>query len=167
MGMMRHVVAVVRIAAAIISLWRNRHPISVGGVDAQQQPETASAASRRGYAARCSADCCCYAQLHRRCRGRKFAYFSTWKPYSSYNSWSNLLILSIDVRIDSRRLFLICVQMSKWQPFKVGNTRNFPHFSIWNREYGRQGIQKGLHAFEDRYVPAYQIWLWSIHHGRL
>jgi len=30
MGIMRHVVAVVRIAVAIISLWRHRHPISVG-----------------------------------------------------------------------------------------------------------------------------------------
>jgi len=37
-GMMHHVVAVVRIAAsaaAIISLWHQRHPIRVGGGDAQ------------------------------------------------------------------------------------------------------------------------------------
>ena len=42
-------------AAAIISLWRHRHPISVGGDDAQQQPEAASAQRGLGYAARCSA----------------------------------------------------------------------------------------------------------------
>jgi len=37
--------------------------------------------------------------------------------------------------------FLICALMCKWQPFKVGNRRNFPYFSLWNPKYGRQGIQ--------------------------
>jgi len=35
----------------------------------------------------------------------------------------------------------------------------FTYFSLWHRMYGRQGIQKGLHWSEDRYVPADQIWL--------
>jgi len=29
------------------------------------------------------------------------------------------------------------------------------------------GIQKGLHGSKDRYIPADQIWLWSINRGRL
>jgi len=49
MGIMHHVIAVVRIAAsaaAIISLLHQRHPISIGSGDPQQQPEAASAVLR-------------------------------------------------------------------------------------------------------------------------
>jgi len=49
----------------------------------------------------------------------------------------------------------------------VGNRRNFAYFSLWHRKYGRYGIQKGLHGSEDRYIPADQIWLWSINRRRL
>ena len=42
---------------------------------------------------------------------------------------------------------------------RVGNRRNFAYFSLWHPKYGRQGIQKGLHGSEDRYIPADQIWL--------
>jgi len=45
MGMMRHVVAVVRIAAAIISLWRHRHPISVGITTAARHPISVAVAT--------------------------------------------------------------------------------------------------------------------------
>jgi len=34
----------------------------------------------------------------------------------------------------------------------IGNRRNFAHFSLWHPKYGRQGIQKSLHGFEDRYI---------------
>ena len=44
MGMMRHVFTVVRIAAAIISLWRHRHPIS-GGVTTAMQPISVAVAT--------------------------------------------------------------------------------------------------------------------------
>ena len=40
---------------------------------------------------------------------------------------------------------------------RAGNRRNFLYFSIWHRDYGRQGIQKGLHGSEDRYIPADQF----------
>ena len=49
----------------------------------------------------------------------------------------------------------------------VGNRRNFAYFSLWHPKYGRQGMQKGLHGSEDRYIPADQISLWSINCGRL
>jgi len=78
------------------------------------------------------------------------------KPYSSYNSWSNLLIFGHNsVHRHMHWLmsdFLICALMSKWQALRVGNRRNFPYFSIWHWEYGRHGIQKGLHESEDRYI---------------
>ena len=45
MGTMRHVVAVVRIAAAIISPRRHRHPISVGVTTAAMHPISVAVAT--------------------------------------------------------------------------------------------------------------------------
>jgi len=39
--------------------------------------------------------------------------------------------------------------------------------SLWHRKYGRQGSKKAYTGGEDRYIPADQIWLWSINRGRL
>ena len=96
MGMMRHIVAVVRIAVAIISIWRHRHPISVARDSlGPARPRLRSTLQRW----------LLLPQLRRRCRGRKFADFSTLKPYLSYNSWSNLLIFGYNtVHRHMRRL---------------------------------------------------------------
>ena len=167
---MRHVFAVIRIAAAISSLWRHRHPISVGITTAAMQPisvavATAATVTHTALVTPAWPTVALQQQAH---DGSTLGHA---KPYSPFISWSNSLMFGYNtVHGHTRRLtsaFLICVLMSKWQPFKVGNRRNFPYFSTWNREYGRQGIHKNLHGCEDRYVPAYQIWLWSVNRGRL
>ena len=166
MGTMRHVVAVVRIAAAIISLWRHRHPISVG-VTTAMQPISVAVATAATHTA-----------LVTPARPTVVAANSRWVDIGSRQT---LLVLHFLIEFDNIwaqyspwtcasthvGFFLICVIMSKWWSFKVGIRRNFPYFSIWNRDYGRLRIQKGLHTYEDRCVPAYQIWLWSINRGRL
>jgi len=68
------------------------------------------------------------------------------KPYSSFNSWSNLLISGHNtLHGHTHRLtldFLICALMSKWQPFKVANRQNFPIFPSGIESMGDRGSKK-------------------------
>jgi len=117
MGMMRHVVAVVRIAAAIISLWRHRHPIRVGGVDAQQQPEAASAASRLRSTLQCRLLLLrAAASALQRPKICIFFDFKTLLVLQFLIEFANIWVQYCPSTYASTHVgfFSICVQMSKW-----------------------------------------------------
>jgi len=120
MGMMRHVIAVVRIAAsaaAIISLWR-------------------------GYAAYC----CCYATASALPRPKFCIFFNTKTllvlqfVIEFANIWTQYCSLSCaSTHIG---FFLICALMSKWQAWQTGNRRNFAYFWPYSQSMGARGSKK-------------------------
>jgi len=138
-------VRIASLAAAIISLWRRRHPISVGMHTAlvmPVQPTVAAASSRRVDSGSCQTLLVLQFVI-------KFAYI--WAQY-----WPSTYV-------STHVGFLICALMSKWQPFIVGNRRNFPYFFIWHREYGRQGPKKAYTGLRSGiYLPTKFGCDWSI-----
>ena len=87
---MRHVIAVVRIAAAIISLWRHWHPISVGVTTAAMHRIIVAVATAATHTALVTPARPTVAA--RQQQAHDGSTLGHAKPYSSFIYWPNLLI---------------------------------------------------------------------------